>query len=159
MSQASASRQLFRWFAARPSALQQQLQQRSSHFAAGGDDIKWVFLGPPGVGKGTYSSRVAEALGVAHIAAGDLVRAEIKSGSGLGNQVRLRPTGPASPRLPPAARAAPRPGARRAAARRRPTRRPGAGAGRPRRLVRPALAAGALLRANLPLLLRRAARR
>jgi adenylate kinase len=50
--------------------------------------IKWVFLGPPGVGKGTYASRVAAALDVPHIAAGDLVRAEIKSGSTLGQQVR-----------------------------------------------------------------------
>lgn len=50
---------------------------------------QWVFLGPPGVGKGTYASRVAKALGVPHIAAGDLVRAAIKSGSPLGEQVRL----------------------------------------------------------------------
>ncbi len=34
-------------------------QQRHNHSAA--DDIKWVFLGPPGVGKGTYASRVANA--------------------------------------------------------------------------------------------------
>ena len=48
----------------------------------------WVFLGPPGVGKGTYSTRVAEALGIPHIAAGDLVRDEIKSGSTLGKEAR-----------------------------------------------------------------------
>jgi adenylate kinase len=47
-----------------------------------------VFLGPPGVGKGTYASRVAAALGVEHVAAGDLVRAEIKAGSPLGLQAR-----------------------------------------------------------------------
>jgi adenylate kinase len=53
-----------------------------------------VFLGPPGVGKGTYASRIAAALNVPHIAAGDLVRAEIKSGSALGQQVRqLGPRG------------------------------------------------------------------
>lgn len=52
--------------------------------------VKWVFLGAPGVGKGTYSTRVARALGVPHIAAGDLVRAEIKSGSERGNQVGCR---------------------------------------------------------------------
>mmetsp|Transcript_40418 Transcript_40418/g.101681 ORF Transcript_40418/g.101681 Transcript_40418/m.101681 type:complete len:280 (-) Transcript_40418:166-1005(-) len=50
--------------------------------------VKWVFLGAPGVGKGTYSTRVARALGVPHIAAGDLVRAEIKSGSERGNQMK-----------------------------------------------------------------------
>ncbi|KAK9828232.1 hypothetical protein WJX74_004703 [Apatococcus lobatus] len=38
----------------------------------------WVFLGPPGVGKGTYASRMASKLGVTHIAAGDLVRAQIR---------------------------------------------------------------------------------
>lgn len=50
--------------------------------------IQWVFLGPPGVGKGTYSTRVAVALGVAHIAAGDLVRAEIKRRSPLGQKMQ-----------------------------------------------------------------------
>ena len=47
----------------------------------------WVFLGPPGVGKGTYSSRIAEALGVPHIAAGDLVRSEIGLRTDVGLQV------------------------------------------------------------------------
>ncbi|GBF89362.1 adenylate kinase [Raphidocelis subcapitata] len=50
--------------------------------------VRWVFLGPPGVGKGTYASRVAAQLGVPHIAAGDLVRAEIKSGSALGREMQ-----------------------------------------------------------------------
>lgn len=40
-----------------------------------------------GVGKGTYSVRVAKAFGMDHIAAGDLVRAEMKSGSQLGAEV------------------------------------------------------------------------
>lgn len=53
----------------------------------GDSGVRWVFLGPPGVGKGTYASRVAAALSVPHIAAGDLVRAEIKSGSQLGQEV------------------------------------------------------------------------
>ena len=47
----------------------------------------WVFLGPPGVGKGTYASRVADALGLAHIAAGDLVRHEMKAQTELGRKV------------------------------------------------------------------------
>ena len=50
--------------------------------------IGFVFLGPPGVGKGTYSTRVAIALGVSHIAAGDLVRYEMRSGSRVGQSVR-----------------------------------------------------------------------
>ena len=48
----------------------------------------FVFLGAPGVGKGTYSVRVASALGAAHISAGDIVRAEIRSGTELGKDVR-----------------------------------------------------------------------
>jgi len=45
------------------------------------------------VGKGTYSTRVADALGAEHISAGDLVRAEVKKGSELGKQVRRRTRG------------------------------------------------------------------
>lgn len=41
----------------------------------------------PGVGKGTYCSRMAKMLNVPHIAAGDLVRAEIKSKSELGQRM------------------------------------------------------------------------
>ena len=48
----------------------------------------FVFLGAPGVGKGTYSVRVAAALGAAHVSAGDLVRAEIRAGTELGKEVR-----------------------------------------------------------------------
>lgn len=63
------------------------LNTRTATEALHPERIQWVFLGPPGVGKGTYSTRVAVALGVAHIAAGDLVRAEIKNRSPLGQQV------------------------------------------------------------------------
>ena len=49
-----------------------------------------VFLGPPGVGKGTYSSRIARQLGLAHVSVGDLIRMEIKAGTGSGKAVRLR---------------------------------------------------------------------
>ncbi|MEW5301684.1 MAG: hypothetical protein WDW38_002702 [Sanguina aurantia] len=51
-------------------------------------EIKWVFLGPPGVGKGTYASRVAKLLGVPHIATGDLVREEVKRGTDLGRKMQ-----------------------------------------------------------------------
>jgi hypothetical protein len=40
-----------------------------------------------GVGKGTYSTRVSDAFGMHHIAAGDLVRAEMKKGSDVGKEV------------------------------------------------------------------------
>eukprot|EP01018_Ginkgo_biloba_P030867 Gb_12239 [translate_table: standard] len=42
-----------------------------------GRNIQWVFLGCPGVGKGTYASRLSQLLGVPHIATGDLVREEL----------------------------------------------------------------------------------
>lgn len=49
--------------------------------------FQWVFLGCPGVGKGTYASRLSTLLGVPHIATGDLVREELSSGSSFSKQV------------------------------------------------------------------------
>ena len=50
--------------------------------------MKVVILGPQGAGKGTQAQRISEASGAEHIATGDLVRAEIKSGSELGEQIK-----------------------------------------------------------------------
>lgn len=47
-----------------------------------------IFLGPPGAGKGTQSAAIVEALGVPQISTGDIIRAAIRSGSPLGNEVR-----------------------------------------------------------------------
>jgi adenylate kinase len=47
-----------------------------------------VFLGPPGSGKGTQSRVLSDKLGLRHISTGDLIRAEIASGSDL--SVRLK---------------------------------------------------------------------
>ncbi|XAR72078.1 Adenylate kinase [Bertholletia excelsa] len=44
-----------------------------------GRNVQWVFLGCPGVGKGTYASRLSRLLGVPHISTGDLVRDELSS--------------------------------------------------------------------------------
>lgn len=52
------------------------------------------------MGKGTYSTRVADYFGLRHIASGDLVRDEIKSGSDLGREVRVRGVPPLA-MLPP----------------------------------------------------------
>lgn len=49
--------------------------------------MKIVILGPPGSGKGTYSSRLSLRLGIPHISTGDIFREEIKSGSELGNTI------------------------------------------------------------------------
>lgn len=62
------------------------------HMSTGGPPaagVHWVFLGPPGVGKGTYASRMAKLLGVAHIATGDLIREQIKAATPVGVQVGL----------------------------------------------------------------------
>ncbi|PKU87769.1 adenylate kinase 1, chloroplastic-like [Dendrobium catenatum] len=50
-------------------------------------NVQWVFLGCPGVGKGTYASRLSQFLGVPHIATGDLVREEISSAGPLAGQL------------------------------------------------------------------------
>ncbi|MHC5022105.1 MAG: adenylate kinase, partial [Planctomycetota bacterium] len=47
-----------------------------------------VFLGPPGVGKGTQAVRCAEALGVPQISTGDMFRAARNQDSDLGRQVK-----------------------------------------------------------------------
>jgi hypothetical protein len=53
----------------------------------GGRGVQWVFLGCPGVGKGTYASRLAKLLQVPHIAMGDLVRQELSQTSSMAKQV------------------------------------------------------------------------
>lgn len=50
--------------------------------------LRLLFIGPPGVGKGTYASRAAAALKVPHIASGDLLRAEATHATPQGAEVR-----------------------------------------------------------------------
>ncbi|KAK4801173.1 hypothetical protein SAY86_021660 [Trapa natans] len=50
-------------------------------------NVQWVFLGCPGVGKGTYASRLCNLLGVPHISTGDLVRDELSSSGPLSEQL------------------------------------------------------------------------
>jgi adenylate kinase len=50
--------------------------------------MRIVLLGPQGAGKGTQAQRISGETGAKHISTGDLVRAEIKSGSGLGQKIR-----------------------------------------------------------------------
>ncbi|XP_028102471.1 probable adenylate kinase 6, chloroplastic [Camellia sinensis] len=61
----------------------------SLHFSLGGGgggadtpntknrNVQWVFLGCPGVGKGTYAGRLSHLLRVPQISTGDLVREEL----------------------------------------------------------------------------------
>lgn len=50
-------------------------------------NVQWVFLGCPGVGKGTYASRLSQLLGVPHIATGDLVREELNSSGPIAEEL------------------------------------------------------------------------
>jgi adenylate kinase len=49
--------------------------------------MRIIFIGPPGSGKGTYSSRIAPILGIPHISTGDIFREEVKKGTALGKDV------------------------------------------------------------------------
>jgi len=53
-----------------------------------GRGVQWVFLGCPGVGKGTYASRLAKLLQVPHIAMGDLVRQELSYATPIAKQLK-----------------------------------------------------------------------
>lgn len=47
-----------------------------------------VFLGPPGVGKGTQASELSGEFSIPHISTGDILREEIKAGTELGRLAR-----------------------------------------------------------------------
>jgi adenylate kinase len=49
--------------------------------------VRLLLLAPPGAGKGTQGARLAAWAGVQHIAAGDLLRAESRSGDRLGREI------------------------------------------------------------------------
>jgi hypothetical protein len=53
--------------------------------------MAYCLLGAPGVGKGTYSNKLSEWLGVPHVSTGELVRAEIKRKTDFGRQAGSRP--------------------------------------------------------------------
>jgi adenylate kinase len=50
--------------------------------------LKLVFLGPPGAGKGTQASRVAEQFGLEHASTGSIFREAVAQGSPLGGEVK-----------------------------------------------------------------------
>jgi adenylate kinase len=49
--------------------------------------MRILIFGPPGSGKGTYSSRISEEFAIPHISTGDIVRGEIEKNSTLGRRM------------------------------------------------------------------------
>lgn len=50
--------------------------------------MKLIFLGPPGVGKGTQAVKIAERFQIAHISTGDMLRTEMREGTELGKAAK-----------------------------------------------------------------------
>jgi adenylate kinase len=49
--------------------------------------MRLLLLAPPGAGKGTQGARLADRLGVQHVSAGELLRAEARAGTPSGREV------------------------------------------------------------------------
>ena len=51
--------------------------------------VNFLIFGPPGSGKGTQSVRLAEKFNLIHLSTGDMLRAEISTGTELGEKMSL----------------------------------------------------------------------
>ena len=50
--------------------------------------MKLIFFGPPGCGKGTQARLLHDRLGLAHLSTGDMLRAAIEAGTGVGKRAK-----------------------------------------------------------------------
>lgn len=48
--------------------------------------MRLLMVAPPGAGKGTQATRLAEHYGIAHLSSGDLFRSEVEAGTAIGRQ-------------------------------------------------------------------------
>ena len=51
--------------------------------------MNFIFLGPPGAGKGTLAAQVAEEYKIPQISTGDIFRENIKNQTELGKKVKI----------------------------------------------------------------------
>jgi adenylate kinase len=50
--------------------------------------VRVILLGPPGAGKGTQAVRIAETFRIPHISTGDILRANVREGTPLGQEAK-----------------------------------------------------------------------
>ena len=51
--------------------------------------MRLIIMGPPGAGKGTQGELLAERFGIPRLSTGDMIRAALKAGTPMGEQVRV----------------------------------------------------------------------
>jgi adenylate kinase len=52
------------------------------------DDVRVILLGPPGAGKGTQATGIAERFAIPHISTGDILRANVRDDTPLGREAK-----------------------------------------------------------------------